>query len=337
MTNGNGTPVELLPLAARLWREVDRKAAAVAERRTGELVHDHVYRYHPDGIGGGGGGEDTGPWVDEAGDTMTGTLDFEGVDVAAGGAVRVTGGVSATGHLYGPDSPPYAPAVALAADDEQGIEFSVTAPRYLVALRWYRNQTTLPVPAAVRLWDSTAPGAPVRVWTATDYPAFADTAVGWKEQPLDPADLALLVSGRTHTLSYTPGSNAQRGHAAYTPVPVAGLTFLRFVFDPTAGARPTTSLAVATSLDADIRQSIAAEPAAVGAIRLPNGLPGIIAWRNAANNGDHTLTVSADDELVFDGVPLAGGGGTGNTTMHTQTTAPTGAPNSLWFNPSEAA
>lgn len=32
-----------------------------------------------------------------------------------------------------------------------------------------------------------------------------------------------------------------------------------------------------------------------------------------------------------------GGGGTGNTTMYTQTTAPTGAANSLWFNPSETA
>lgn len=35
--------------------------------------------------------------------------------------------------------------------------------------------------------------------------------------------------------------------------------------------------------------------------------------------------------------PIGSGGGTGNTTMHTQTTAPTGAENSLWFNPSESA
>jgi hypothetical protein len=33
----------------------------------------------------------------------------------------------------------------------------------------------------------------------------------------------------------------------------------------------------------------------------------------------------------------SGGGGTGNTTMYTQTSTPTGAANSLWFNPSESA
>ena len=37
------------------------------------------------------------------------------------------------------------------------------------------------------------------------------------------------------------------------------------------------------------------------------------------------------------GTDTTGGGGTGNTTMYTQTTAPAGAANSLWFNPSEPA
>lgn len=40
--------------------------------------------------------------------------------------------------------------------------------------------------------------------------------------------------------------------------------------------------------------------------------------------------------IVVEGAPEAAGG-TGNTTMTTQTTAPTGAENSLWFNPSETA
>jgi hypothetical protein len=336
VTNGNGTGVDLTGPLAGMWRDVYRKAAEVAEGRTAEHLKSHVYVYHPNGAGGGGGGgEDTGPWVDEAGDTMTGTLRFAGVDATADGAVVVYGVTSTAGHLYGPDSPPYAPDAVLAADDEWGVRFAVSATRYLVALRWYRTHAAMPPPGAVRLWDSTAPGAPLATWSA--YPAFADPALGWKEHALPTAEQAALEPLRQYTLSYTPGSSAQQGQVSYTPVPVAGLTLVGFYRNATPGQYPDLG-AISTSIDGDFRESQAADPAGSGAIRLPNGAPGVIAWRNAANSGDHTLTVDASDQLVFDGVPLGGGGGgTGNTTMYTQTGTPTGATNSLWFNPSESA
>lgn len=53
-----------------------------------------------------------------------------------------------------------------------------------------------------------------------------------------------------------------------------------------------------------------------------------------SEDSGNTLSWHADGLFATDG---GGGGGTGNTTMHTQTTAPTGAANSLWFNPSETA
>jgi hypothetical protein len=57
---GDRNGVDLAAPLSRLWRDVYRKAAEVAEGRTAEQLKSHVYVYHPNGAGAGGGGEDTG-------------------------------------------------------------------------------------------------------------------------------------------------------------------------------------------------------------------------------------------------------------------------------------
>jgi hypothetical protein len=57
MADQPGPLVEAAGPAARLWRNVYRKAAEAAEARLGALLRDHVYLFHRDmGTGGGGGG-----------------------------------------------------------------------------------------------------------------------------------------------------------------------------------------------------------------------------------------------------------------------------------------
>ena len=106
----NGTPpAELSGPLAQLWRSVYRKAASLAETRTGELLRDHVYLFHRRNLGVG---EDTGPFVDEIGDTMSGTLHFHGENVDEEGAIRIVPfGASGTDvHAYGAGGRPSLPS-----------------------------------------------------------------------------------------------------------------------------------------------------------------------------------------------------------------------------------
>src|SRR5215467_1635454 len=151
MTDGNAL--------GRMWRDVYQKAASVADARTEEQLKYHVYAYHP---GGGGGG--AGPYVLKAGDTMTGTLNFQGPDTIAGGAIDVFGsGAVADARLYGPATPAYAPADVMTPTAEYEQQFRADVATYLVAVRWYRGGGAFPTPSAVHLWDTTATGSPV--WT----------------------------------------------------------------------------------------------------------------------------------------------------------------------------
>ena len=316
---GNGTPTDLQAPLARMWRDVYAKAAGVAEDRTVELLKRHVYQY-PHGAGGGGGGEETGPFVNETGDTMTGPLQFSGTpEVTGDGAVVVFGsGATAEARVYGAGNPPLTLPTpgATGATTDWGVQFRPLSATYLVALRWYRGEAD-PTPALVHLWDSTAQSAPLQTWTTPS--EWNDSAVGWKEHRLAAGAELLLVANRTYALSIrmpydgSAGARDQFHVNQYLhPVADAGLEFLGNA-DGAIGAYPDTgSLDVYVGLDAACRTTVSsAQPATTGAIRLPNGIEGAIGWRNANNSGDHTLTVDADDQLVFDGVPLGAGGGGG--------------------------
>jgi hypothetical protein len=253
-----------------------------------------------------GGG---GAFVDEAGDTMSGTLAFAGAAVDSGGAIRVAGpGTAATdANVYGASTPALNPTVLMGTTDEIGVRFSATPAQYLVAVRWYRDAAGVTTPSAVRLWDSTSTATPV--WSMGSPAAWADTAVGWKEHRLAAGTQPLLVAGRTYALSLTTGNvTAPRGTAAYIPVPDAGVTFVDFCFTATEGTYPGSASTVGTHLDPGLRPDLAATGAAgSGAVRLPTGTAGAIAWRNAGNTADLPLTVDGSNQLTFNGVPLAAG------------------------------
>ena len=324
MAGGNG--VDLTGPLAGMWRDVYRKAGEVAEGRTTEQLKSHVYVYHPNGAGGGGGGD--GPFVDEVGDTMTGAL-----------IMRLPGPYDAGAqHAYGAATPAFTPTLGSSGNYELGLRFRHPDGGDLVALRWFRASATATAPPGLKLWDSTATAAPV--WTApgAELEPFLDPAVGWKVAVF--ATPPALVAGRDYVVSYAITAYDELWRAeGYTPVPDAPLVVVKSVASPVPDSYPGDNPpSNAYLLDPVVGQVVERPPAAhTGAIRLQNGDGGVIAWRNAANTGDHTLTVDASDQLVFDGVPLGAGGGTGNTTMFTQTGTPTGATNSLWFNPSESA
>jgi hypothetical protein len=341
VADGNGTNgVDLTGPLARLWRDVYRKAGAVAEARAQALLNYHVYVYgHPPRR------EDTGPWVDEAGDTMTGTLHFRGQDVDEGGAIEVTSpaDLPLDLHLYGAGTPEYTPAQSGVAGREYGIRFVAEQALYLVAVYWYRVDPDQAQPVGFSLWDTTAPASPV--WSVS--PDMAGADVGWREHRLAQDTQPLLVAGRAYTLSYLsdlppePDPHYSTTEWNVFPVPDAHITFDANVHGPpaTPGYPDIEASSIAWGLDGAFRTTLDfPDPARSGALRLPNGDPGAIAWRNANNDGDHRLTVNRFDQLVFDGSVIGGSGaGGGNALMYTQATAPAGAPNSLWFNPGESA
>jgi len=341
MSDGNGAgATDLQGPLARMWRDVYKKAGEVAEARAQELLKYHVYVYGH--TAQGGAGAETGPFVNESGDRMTGTLQFSGVDTVAGGAVRVFGsGAVAEARVYGAGNPAYAPGDTLTGGaNDYGILFRPAVAMYLVGVRWYRTDAA-PNPDAVRLWDSTAPGAPI--WSAGALTEWNDAALGWHEHRFAAGTEIALVAARTYALTFHMpfdaaggGRDQWFGAQHFYPVPDGGLAFVRNG-QAAAGTFPNDAgVDCYTGIDGAFRTSIGpGDPAQSGAIRLPYGSEGAIAWRRTDGSGDHTLTVNGSDQLVFDGLPLGGGGG--NTTMYTQTTSPTGATNSLWFNPSESA
>ena len=242
------------------------------------------------------------------GGTMTGTITSDGAAARSTGALVVVGaGATASdSRVYGATSPSYTANALLTAGREYGVSFSSSTAVYLVAVRWYRLNAGASPPTTVRLWDSTSTASPVATVTALS--AFADSAVGWKEQRLPAGTQPLLVAGRTYVLSHTAVGSTANGASPYTPVPDAPVTWNANVSNTTGGAYPTTTSAVGYATDLAVRASLSLpDPAESGALRLPNGNQGAVAWRNGTDGGDLLLTVDAADRLTFNGVPLAAG------------------------------
>lgn len=248
-----------------------------------------------------------GAFVDEAGDTMTGTLAFSGAGVLSGGAVVVTGSGAAGGAdalVYGPTSPTWTPLANMSGGLEYGLRFTATVAQYLVAARWYRASAATVAPLSVRLWDTTATTTPVWSLTSTP-PAWADAALGWKEHRLAAGTQPLLVAGRTYVLSYSASAgNNQTRQSGYVPVAGSGLTFAAHV-NGALGAYPATTQTAACAIDGAFQTAVGTgAPAASGTIRLPNAADGRIVWRNASDSADLPMTVNASNQLTFNGLVL---------------------------------
>ena len=245
--------------------------------------------------GGGGGGLPT------TGGTMSGTITADGAAARSGGSLKVVGGgaTATDARLYGSATPAFTSSAN--SSREVGLRFQSTAAQYLVAVRWYRLNTTTLAPVGVRLWDTTSTATPV--WSLTTPSAWNDTAVGWKEHRLAAGTQPLLVAGRVYALTMGTSSTAsnQASLAAYTPTPDAGLTFVEHTgtgSGQTVGVYPTSTGTTASGLDGGFRASLsAATPAASGTVRLPNGNDGAVAWRNGTDGADLSLTMDASDRL----------------------------------------
>ena len=189
---------------------------------------------------------------------------------------------------------------------DYGVRFSSGAAGVLEAVRWYRFSAGAS-PTVVKLWDTTT-SAVVYTMTAGDLTPFAEAGAGWKLAPL--AAPPALVAGREYILAATgDGSFAWARRTSSTPVPDAPLTVVANIAHPAAGgAMPVTTSLNAYFLDAQVLTGTTGAPAAAsGAVRLPNGTAGAVAWRNAGNTADLALTVSSGNALTFDGNPVAVG------------------------------
>jgi len=250
-------------------------------------------------------------YVAKAGDTMTGTLAFSGGAVLSGGAVVVSGSGAAAGTdalVYGPSSPAWAPLANMSGGLEYGLRFTATVSQYLVAVRWYRASAATAAPLSVRLWDTTSTATPVWALGSTP-PAWTDAAIAWKEHRLVAGTQPLLVAGRTYVLSVSASAgNNQTRQSLYTPVAGAGLTFAAHV-NGVLGAYPATTQTAACAIDGAFQTAVGSgAPSGSGAVRLPNGSEGAVAWRNAANTADLTFTADASDRYTLSGAALRLGG-----------------------------
>jgi hypothetical protein len=198
-------------------------------------------------------------------------------------------------NVYGAGSPAATWTAPALGATERGTRFQVTANTYLCAVRWYRATAGLTAPSTARLWDAAAPSTPV--WSTTVLPAFADATVGWREQRLPAGTQYLLTPGLTYVLTVAAVGTSQTQANSYTPVGDTGVTFLAHVAGAT-GAMPTTTSANANGVDPGLRTNLSLpRPANTGALRLPNGQAGLVAWRDGSDGGDHGMTFDANDRL----------------------------------------
>jgi hypothetical protein len=238
-----------------------------------------------------------GSFLPTAGGTLTGPVTSTGADVLTGGALTVTAGVGADARGFGPTSPAYTPGLSSTFETEAGQRVSLSAPAVLVAVRWYRAGAQ-PAPAAVRFWDATAPATPLL--TVNSLPEFADAAVGWKEHRLTGAEQRSLVTGRNYVVSWGWSSLTDiTRQPGYAPVGAAPVVFGTFVNGGTNGAYPGTTSTLGYGIDLVVQPVGVAAAAGAGAVRLPNAGSGALAWRNAANTADLSLSMDASDRLAL--------------------------------------
>jgi hypothetical protein len=325
---GNGN-VDLQAPLSQMWRDVYKKAGEAAEARATELLKYHVYVY-PHGAGGGGGGG----WSLVEKVTLsspTARVTFAAIPAAGDclmlvsrGSVTDPGG--GNGAYYG---------LSLNGDPYPG---SVDKYHYVMS-------DVAGVPGAVAEHNTTGDdrfaylgflGASLSGSTSND---GGGVSVAYLPDFAAAERLNVLSDFQIyHTTLYAYGtarvvggqySTVYDGHGPLTALAVqcgnslqfdAGSTFALYVLTAGGGGGGGGTADVTITTDASL--AVAEAPANTFAL----------AARLSTDTGN-ALSLHADGLFATGG----GGGGTGNTTMYTQTTSPTGATNSLWFNPSEAA
>jgi len=323
MADGVGTE-QLAPLA-RMWRSVYTKAAEVAEARTQELLKYHVYVY-PHGEGGGGGGAG----LVELGRAVA-TAGQSDLRVPASGALP-TGysglTVVATGRNNSATVTQNTDVYLFFNDD---VDYSTYNYRYLEGTATGTVVTgNSPGSAALNLGLAPALNAaePQTVWSLSGVlPLHEGTALPKAGQFLS-AGLRQAAQGpfvRTTMGVYAPSPAVPITSVhlrCLSPGWRAGAVFVVYGHGPATGGGGGAGADVVITTDASL--TAAESPANTFAL----------AARLSPDAGN-ALALRANGLYATD--TGSGGGGTGNTTMYTQTGTPTGATNSLWFNPSESA
>jgi len=321
---GDRNGVDLSAPLSRLWRDVYRKAGAVAEARAQELLKYHVYTY-PHGAGGGGGG----------GGAM---VLLERIEVLADGDPVVFSGIPGTYHqlqLVGQARYVYGGAggrtgLYLRCNADGGTHYGdarISNDLAPGATTGYTDSYTYPnadgVPIAVVLGASASGPAATTVWATL--PNYAGAY--WKG----------VLSHYTAQLTATQGPwLGQRGGVWQSTSPItrldvyvqgglslqAGSVFWLYAIGEGGGGGGGDGADVTITTDVSLTSSEAPANSFALAVRL-------------SPDAGNALALHANGLYSTD--TTGGGGGTGNTTMYTQTGTPTGATNSLWFNPSESA
>jgi hypothetical protein len=310
---------------ARMWRDVYAKAAGVAEERTRELLKYHVYTY-PHGAGGGGGG---GGWVLLSEQEVAPPAGVLTLRLPASGSVAATYDTLVlelrARSTYTGTSREYC---TLTVNDETPVSYASTITRNDVGtLSGFASGTD-------NNWDvgpcpkATAPagvfgaalvqlpmyartdafkthlGHAVASTNTSGGNAYSQFGAGWLYSASTPALAQAAIASVQVRLAW--GNLAQGTLARLWGVKDAG-----------GGGGGTADVTITTDA------SLVATEAPANTFAL--------ATRISADTGN-ALSLHANGLFA-----TGGAGGTGNTTMYTQTTSPTGATNSLWFNPSEAA
>jgi hypothetical protein len=330
---GGGTGVAGLGPLQQMWRDVYRKAGEAAEERATELLKYHVYVY-PHGAGGGGAGNLVLVETQTMADATATRVDFATIP-AAGAALLlvvsahqvVAGGSAGSGVLL------------LRLNDD-------ATTNYWNKYHEVYGTTNSPTPVAHQVLGDDASSLPLgRLSFADDTSPDTATAgivalfpghgvAGRRKQVLS---LGSAFTGKGAAGAHYLGDygGEWRGTAAITKLSLlpsgsgatfaAGGVFTLYQLTQTPSGGGGGGGGLATDPLADAKGDLFAASGDNAIARLPVGTNGQV------------LTADSTQTLGVRWATPSGGAGTGNTTMYTQTTSPTGATNSLWFNPSEAA
>ena len=328
---GKGTPTDLQGPLARMWRDVYAKAAGVAEGRTTELLKQHVYHYPhgaggEGGEGGGGGLVELGRAVATAGQEdvrvpASGVLPtgYSGLTILATGRSNATAGSNRIVYLFFNDEVDAAKYNQgyVAGDPGGGTVVAGGSASAGAIMVGYAPAANAAQPQTVWSLHGTVP-----LHEGTAFPK---------------AGVFLSTTLLTATGSPLGGPQVYTTTGVYAPSPAAGITSvtLRCL---TSGWRVGATVVVyghgpATGDGGGSAEVTITTDASLTATESPANTFALAA-RLSPDSGN-ALSLHANGLYATD--TGTGGGGTGNTTMHTQTGTPTGATNSLWFNPSETA